>query len=51
MKSDTLFSYDGTLLAIAASYTFEEGDISHPDDNVFVRKVQDADVRPRPKVA
>jgi len=44
-------SYDGTLLAISSSYTFEEGDIPHPDDNIFVRKVQDIDVRPRPKVA
>lgn len=45
------FSHDGSILAIASSYTFEEGDKPHPEDNVYLRHVQDADVKPRPKVA
>lgn len=43
------FSHDGSLLAIASSYTFEEGDQPHPEDNVYLRYVQDVDVKPRPK--
>ena len=44
------YSYDGSILAIASSYTYEEGDKSHPEDNIYLRYVQDVDVRPRPKV-
>jgi len=47
--SSMAFSHDGSLLAIASSYTFEEGDRPHPEDNVYVRYVQDVDVKPRPK--
>lgn len=39
------FNHSGTKLAIASSYTFEEGDRVHPPDEVFVRNVQDSDVR------
>ena len=31
------YSYDGSLLAIAASYGYEEGDIDHANDNIFIR--------------
>lgn len=47
------FNRDGTILAIASSYTFEEGEKppsnSGLDDNIFLRVVNDIDVRPRPK--
>lgn len=42
-----LCSHDGSLLAIASSYTHEEGDKPAPDDNIFIRTVQDAEVRPK----
>eukprot|EP00903_Cladosiphon_okamuranus_P014161 g13160.t1 len=41
------FNHDGTRLAIAASYTFEQGAIAHPKDNIYVREVMDSDVRPK----
>jgi cell cycle arrest protein BUB3 len=41
------FSPDGTHLAIAASYTFECGDKQHPPDAIYLRRVVDADVRPK----
>ena len=31
---------DGSMLAVAASYTYEEGNIDHPPDAVFVRPMQ-----------
>lgn len=47
------FNYDGTILAIASSYTFEEGEKipsnSGSNDNIFLRSVHDLDIRPRPK--
>lgn len=43
------FNHDGSLLAIAASYTFEEGDKTHPDDKVIIRRIQDSDVKPKPR--
>lgn len=41
------FNRDGTMLAVAASYTFEEGEKEHPRDAVFVRAVADGEVRPK----
>ncbi|KAL0490427.1 mitotic checkpoint protein BUB3 [Acrasis kona] len=42
------FNRDGTLLAIATSYTFEEGQRSEPQDNdIVIRKVLDIDVKPK----
>ncbi|CAE7660451.1 BUB3.1 [Symbiodinium microadriaticum] len=44
------FSRDGSMLAIASSYTFEEGEKqSPPDDNVVLRRMDEVDVKPRPK--
>ncbi|KAF0719038.1 Aste57867_1322 [Aphanomyces stellatus] len=50
------YNHDGTRLAIASSYTFEEGEkeyvkgfVSHPDDAIFVRSVQESEVRPKKK--
>mmetsp|Transcript_12592 Transcript_12592/g.38506 ORF Transcript_12592/g.38506 Transcript_12592/m.38506 type:complete len:325 (-) Transcript_12592:3332-4306(-) len=45
------FHPEGSLLAIAVSYTFEEGDIKHPPDRVLLRSVVDADVQPRTRRA
>eukprot|EP00897_Mesotaenium_endlicherianum_P010726 jgi/Mesen1/9682/ME000680S09083 len=44
------FSRDGRLLAVASSYTFEMGDIPHERDSVYVRAVNDVEVKPKPKV-
>ena len=43
------FNYDGSELAIASSYTFEEGDREHPKDEIFVRKILDSECLPKPK--
>ncbi|KAJ4461836.1 putative Mitotic checkpoint protein BUB3.1 [Paratrimastix pyriformis] len=45
--SSCAFSNDGSLLAIASSYTFEQGDMDHPPDTIYIRPVLEADVRPR----
>lgn len=39
------FNRDGTLLAVASSYTFEEGDIPHPPDSVHIRTVNEHEVK------
>ncbi|EOA38178.1 hypothetical protein CARUB_v10009656mg [Capsella rubella] len=44
------FSRDGGLLAVASSYTFEEGDKPHEPDAIFVRSVNEIEVKPKPKV-
>ncbi|MBA0649325.1 hypothetical protein Goklo_016899 [Gossypium klotzschianum] len=44
------FSRDGRLLAVASSYTFEEGDKAHEPDAIFVRSVNEIEVKPKPKV-
>ncbi|RKP08163.1 WD40-repeat-containing domain protein [Thamnocephalis sphaerospora] len=41
------FSSDGRHLAIAASYTYEEGDKDHPPDTIFIRTLEDSDIRPK----
>ena len=43
------FSHDGARLAIAASYTFEEGEKEHPPDAIFVRSMADHECRPKPR--
>jgi cell cycle arrest protein BUB3 len=43
------FNCTGQALAIAASYTFEEGEKEHAPDAVIVKSVTEADVKPRPK--
>ncbi|CAN1302534.1 Mitotic checkpoint protein BUB3.2 [Linum perenne] len=44
------FSKDGRLLAVASSYTYEEGDKPHEPDSIFVRSVNEVEVKPKPKV-
>ncbi|KVI10828.1 hypothetical protein Ccrd_010763 [Cynara cardunculus var. scolymus] len=43
------FSRDGRLLAVASSYTYEEGEKSHEPDAIFVRNVNEVEVKPKPK--
>jgi len=45
------FNHDGTMLAVAASYTFEEGEKDHPPDQLYIRMISDSDVRPKPRSA
>lgn len=39
------FSPDGESLAVAASYTYENGDVAHPADAIYVRKVATSEVK------
>ena len=42
------FSCDGTLLAIASSYMYEMGEMENtPEDAVYIRKVSDAETKPK----
>lgn len=45
------FSAAGDKLAVAASYTFEEGEKDHPPDAIFVRHVQPQEVLPKQRAA
>ncbi|KAL5988191.1 hypothetical protein ACLOJK_035954 [Asimina triloba] len=44
------FSRDGSLLAVASSYTYEEGEKPHERDAIFLRSVNEVEVKPKPKV-
>ncbi|KAE8716727.1 Mitotic checkpoint protein BUB3 [Hibiscus syriacus] len=44
------FSRDSRLLAVASSYAFEEGDMPHEPDAIFVRSANEIEVKPKPKV-
>jgi len=42
------FSFDGKLLAVASSYTWEQGDVRNaPPDQIFVRSIRDLEVKPK----
>ncbi|CAM9100525.1 unnamed protein product [Discosporangium mesarthrocarpum] len=41
------FNHDGSRLAVASSYTFEQGEIAHPKDQIFVRDMSDTEVKPK----
>lgn len=43
------FNFDGSLLAIAVSYTWESGDVDHDPDHICIRSVQDNEVKPKVK--
>jgi cell cycle arrest protein BUB3 len=43
------FNHDGSILAIASSYTHEEGDKPHPNDTIFIR-TNTEEFRPKPRV-
>jgi cell cycle arrest protein BUB3 len=38
---------DATELAIASSYTYEEGDREHPQDELYVRQILDSECEPK----
>ncbi|OAY62675.1 Mitotic checkpoint protein BUB3.1, partial [Ananas comosus] len=44
------FSRDGRLLAVASSYTFEDGNKPHEPDAIFVRNVGEVEVTPKPNI-
>jgi len=42
------FSFDGNFLAVASSYTWEQGDVRNtPPNQIFIRHIQDVEVRPK----
>ena len=44
------FNDPGKLVAIASSYTFEEGEKNPPPlDQIFIRQVSEAEVKPKPR--
>nr|GMD31221.1 mitotic checkpoint protein BUB3.2 [Ipomoea batatas] len=43
------FNKDGRLLAVASSYTFEDGQKPHEPDTIFLRSVNEVEVKPKPK--
>ena len=43
------FNHDGSELAIASSYTFEEGEREHPKDEIYIRTMLDHECRPKLK--
>jgi len=43
------FNAEGTQLACASSYTFEEGEREHPRDEIFIRNMQDDECKPKTK--
>ncbi len=43
------FNSQGTKLAVAASYTFEQGEKDHPLDAIFVRDIHEKEVMPKAK--
>jgi len=48
--SALVFNRDGTILAAASSYTFEEGEKEEKvADNVYIHFVQESQVKPKPK--
>ena len=48
-----IYSCDGSLIAIASSYTFEEGEKKPPnlvEDNVYIKRLAEHEVRPKQKI-
>lgn len=41
------FNRDGQLLAIASSYGYEEGAREHQPDAIYIRAIEDADIKPK----
>ncbi|KAI8898596.1 WD40-repeat-containing domain protein [Globomyces pollinis-pini] len=47
--SSLSFNCDGTQLAVASSYTFEEGEKDHPQDAIFLRSIAANEAAPKSK--
>jgi cell cycle arrest protein BUB3 len=45
--SSLAFNHDGSEIAIASSYTHEEGDRDHPQDEIFIRKILESECQKR----
>ena len=43
------FNDEGTEIAIASSYTFEEGEREHPKDEIYVRQLLKSECSPKIK--
>ena len=43
------FSPDGSKLAVASSYTFEEGERDHPNDEIWIRNITDENFALKPR--
>ncbi|KAJ3415587.1 mitotic spindle checkpoint protein Bub3 [Chytridiales sp. JEL 0842] len=41
------FSHDGQYMAVASSYTYEEGEKDHPADQVFIRQLTEVETKPK----
>jgi len=41
------FNHDGTLLAIASSYTYFEGDKGNTPEDIFIRNISEVEVKPK----
>ncbi|KAF7726680.1 hypothetical protein EC973_008554 [Apophysomyces ossiformis] len=45
--SSLAFSHDGKMLAVASSYTYDEGERDHAPDTIFIRTLGENDCKPR----
>ena len=43
------FNADGTEIAVASSYTYEEGEREHPKDEIYVRPLLKSECSPKVK--
>lgn len=43
------FNHNGSELAIASSYTFEEGEREHPKDEIYIRPMLQSECMPKSK--
>lgn len=41
------YNLDGSELAMASSYTFEEGERDHPREEIYVREILESEVKPK----
>lgn len=41
------FNHDGSELAVASSYTYEDGEREHPRDEIFIRPVLETECKPK----
>ncbi|KAJ3010504.1 mitotic spindle checkpoint protein Bub3 [Thoreauomyces humboldtii] len=41
------FNCDGTYLAVASSYAFDEGEKDHPPDSIYVKTISETECRPK----
>ncbi|EGC32034.1 WD40 repeat-containing protein [Dictyostelium purpureum] len=44
--SSMSFNSDGNILAVASSYTFEEGEKDHPPDQIFIHHINENKIKP-----